>query len=331
MSTGRSGALKANSFPMATTLDLPVSEFAADVWAGLTAANQKKLPPKYFYDDLGSKLFEAITLLPEYELSRADERLLARCAGSVASRLRYPCVVAELGSGSGKKTNHILGAIHIPGLKYYPIDVSSEALSACSRELGKLATVEVINGDYFQGLECLDRRRPDQSQLLLLFLGSTIGNLERSEQHDFLCEVRGRLRPGDLFLVGADLVKDVDRMLAAYDDPTNVTAAFNLNLLARMNRELQADFDLRCFVHEAVWNRVERRIEMHLISREDQDARVGALDLTVHFRAGESIWTESSHKFTMEELKALAEDSGFKVLDSWSDSEWPFAETLWQA
>jgi dimethylhistidine N-methyltransferase len=316
---------------MATTLDLQVSEFAADVWAGLTAGNQKKLCPKYFYDELGSKLFEAITLLPEYGLSRADERLLARCAASVAARLHYPCLVAELGSGSGKKTSHILKAIDVPGLKYYPIDVSIEALSACKRELRKLAAVEAINGDYFQGLECLGRKRPDNAQLLLLFLGSTIGNLERSEQHDFLREVHSRLRPGDLFLVGADLVKGVDRMLAAYDDPTNVTAAFNLNLLARMNRELQADFDLRCFVHQAVWNRAERRIEMHLISREEQDVHVGASDLTVHFRAGESIWTESSHKFTMEELDALAGAAGFEVLDSWSDSEWPFAETLWRA
>ena len=316
---------------MATTLPLPVSEFAADVWAGLTAANQKKLPPKYFYDDLGSKLFEAITLLPEYGLSRADARVLARCAGSVAAQIQRPCVVAELGSGSGKKTSHILEAIHVPGLKYYPIDVSKEALSTCSRELGKLADVEAIKGDYFQGLECLRRKRPGKSQLLLLFLGSTIGNLERSEQREFLRAVRSRLQPGDLFLVGADLVKNVDRMLAAYDDPTNVTAAFNLNLLARMNRELQADFDLRSFVHEAVWNRTERRIEMHLVSLEDQDVRVGVLGLTVYFRAGESIWTESSHKFSTDELEMLAQGSGFKILDTWSDSEWPFAETLWQA
>lgn len=316
---------------MATSVKLPVSEFAADVWAGLRAVNQKKLPPKYFYDDLGSKLFEAITLLPEYGLSRADERVLARCAESVAARVQRPCVVAELGSGSGKKTNHILGALNVPELKYYPIDVSSEALSTCSRELGKLAVVEPIMGDYFHGLECLSRKRPAKSQLLLLFLGSTIGNLERSEQREFLRAVRRRLRPGDLFLIGADLVKDVDRMLVAYDDPANVTAAFNLNLLARINRELQGNFDLRCFVHEAVWNPAERRMEMYLVSREEQDVRVGALDLTVHFREGESIWTESSHKFTVEELETLAKDSAFEVLDRWSDSEWPFVETLWQA
>lgn len=316
---------------MATTLDLVVSEFAADVLAGLTATGQKKLPPKYFYDDLGSKLFEAITLLPEYGLSRADERVLARCAESVAARVHPPCIIAELGSGSGKKTSRILESIDVPGLKYYPIDVSTEALSVCSKELGQLAAVEPIKGDYFYGLECLGHKRAGETQLLLLFLGSTIGNLERSEQHEFLHAVRSRLRPGDLFLVGADLVKDVDRMLAAYDDPTQVTAAFNLNVLARMNRELQADFDLCCFTHEAVWNRAERRIEMHLVSLENQDVHVAALDVTVHFKAGESIWTESSNKFTTEDLEILARSSGFKLLDTWIDSEWPFAETLWQA
>ena len=160
--------------------------------------------------------------------------------------------------------------------------------------------VEPIMGDYFHGLECLSRKRPAKSQLLLLFLGSTIGNLERSEQGEFL-------------------------------RAANVTAAFNLNLLARINRELQGNFDLRCFVHEAVWNPAERRMEMYLVSREEQDVRVGALDLTVHFREGESIWTESSHKFTVEELETLAKDSAFEVLDRWSDSEWPFVETLWQA
>jgi uncharacterized SAM-dependent methyltransferase len=166
---------------------------------------------------------------------------------------------------------------------------------------------------------------------MLLFLGSSIGNVERSEISDFFHRIRQGLRPGDLFLLGADLAKDIETMITAYDDPTGVTAAFNLNMLGRMNRELGADFDLRAFAHEARWNAEKRRIEMHLLCCRDQLVHVRALGESYRIRAGETIWTESSHKFTADELHAYAAQSGFAEMATWVDRDWSFAETLWHA
>jgi L-histidine N-alpha-methyltransferase len=315
---------------MSTTPELQLSSFASDVLSGLGAEGQKKLNSRYFYDDLGSKLFEAITLLPEYGLTRADSRILSRCAGAVARVLGSPCFVAELGSGSGKKTSHILSAIQEPDLMYYPIDVSSEALSTCWHEINGFAAVEAIHADYFDGLAKLSQIRPENARMLLLFLGSSIGNFEPPQRKEFFAQLHRSLRPDDLFLLGADLVKEVDRMIAAYDDPTGVTAAFNLNLLGRINRELDADFDLNEFQHHAMWNERESRMEMHMLSRRAQKVRIGVIDLTVDFAEGESIWTESSHKFTRDQLEHCAVEAGFRVVETWVDKEWSFAETLWQ-
>lgn len=316
---------------MSIASQVQLSPFAEDILAGLTRPGQKKLPPKYFYDDLGSKLFEAITHLPEYGLARADARVLERAAKEVSITLGSPCLVAELGSGSGRKTSHILGAIAEPGLKYYPIDVSSEALTTCCRELSELANIEPIRAEYLDGLAKLSRLRPEKSRLLLLFVGSSIGNFEPAGRKEFLRKLHAQLRPGDLFLIGVDLVKNIDQMLVAYDDPTGVTAAFNLNILARINREVGANFDLKKFQHEAIWNACENRIEMHLISRQRQRVEFEALRTSASFETGESIWTESSHKFRPEELRELAMESGFKVVKTWTDDEWPFAESLWEA
>jgi L-histidine Nalpha-methyltransferase len=315
---------------MSTTPELQLSSFASDVLSGLGAEGQKKLKPTYFYDDLGSKLFEAITLLPEYGLTRADSRILSRCAGAIARVLGSPCFVAELGSGSGKKTSHILSAIDKPDLVYYPIDVSSEALNTCWHEINGFAGVETIHAEYFEGLARISKIRPKNGRMLLLFLGSSIGNFEPPQRKEFFRQLHRSLRPGDLFLLGADLVKEVDQMIAAYDDPTGVTAAFNLNLLGRINRELEADFDLKEFQHDALWNETESRIEMHLISRRIQSVRIELVDLSIDFAEGESIWTESSHKFTLEQLEQSAVEAGFRVINTWVDDEWPFAETLWQ-
>jgi dimethylhistidine N-methyltransferase len=318
---------------MPILIEAELSQFAQDVAEGLSATGQKKIAPRYFYDDLGSTLFEAITLLPEYGLTRADERLLRAHAGDIARKTGSPRTVAELGSGSGKKTSLILGAIpqHHPPFVYRPIDVSAAALTACEREMAGLCEVKPVCSDWLGGLAEIARGRDGQHPLLLLFLGSSIGNLDRKLIPNFLRNLRSYLLPGDFFLLGADLVKDVDQMIAAYDDPTGVTAAFNLNVLGRMNRELQANFDLRTFVHEVRWNSEERRIEMHLLSCRDQDVFIGALDTKYHFDAGETIWTESSHKFTEEELNQFAQRGGFATVATWIDREWPFAETLWQA
>jgi L-histidine Nalpha-methyltransferase len=307
-------------------------EFACDVRLGL-GKPQKELHSKYLYDELGSSLFEAITHLPEYGLTRADERLLRLHAGDIAALLPAPIAVIELGSGVGQKTRHLLqavaAALHHDPLRYYPIDVSAEALARCERDLSDIAEVHPLVQSYLDGMaRAIAERQPGEA-FLVLFLGSTIGNFERPCALEFLRDLRRSLLPGDALLIGADLVKERDRMLAAYDDPTGVTGAFNLNLLGRINRELGGDFQLRAFEHEARWNEEHRRIEMHLRSRLNQTAFIAEADLTISFRAGETIWTESSHKFQLPELNAMAAEAGFRVEDQWIDRDWPFAENLW--
>jgi len=305
-----------------------VREFASDVRTGL-AKPQKELHSKYLYDELGSSLFEAITHLPEYGLTRADERLLRRHASDIAGLLPSPVAVIELGSGVGHKTRHLLEALAEPNPRYYPIDVSADALARCERDLSDVAQVYPLVQSYLDGMaRAATERRPGES-FLVMFLGSTIGNFERACALEFLRDLRRALVPGDMLLIGSDLVKERERMLVAYDDPTGVTSAFNLNLLARINRELGADFQLRDFEHQARWNEQQRRIEMHLRSRLNQTAFIAEAGLTVTFRAGETIWTESSHKFQLPELDRMAERAGFHVRGQWIDRDWPFAENLW--
>jgi dimethylhistidine N-methyltransferase len=318
---------------MTSTCVPELSEFAADVLEGLSVPHGKRLPPKYFYDDLGSALFEAITLLPEYGLARADQRILTAHANEIAALTGPLCAVAELGSGSGKKTLHVLRAQCElrPGLVYRPIDVSSAALAACEREIATLCEVEPICGEWMSGLSRIRQKRDSTLPLLVLFVGSSIGNIERQQLPEFLGALHSHLRPGDFFLLGADLVKDVGVMKAAYDDPTGVTAAFNLNLLGRINREFEADFDLTSFAHDVKWNAEARRIEMHLLCCRDQQVSSRILNTTFSFRAGETIWTESCHKFDLPELEELALLTGFAPLASWVDQEWGMAEVLWRA
>ena len=317
---------------LANALDTQATlEFASDVRQHLSKTPQRELHSKYLYDDVGTGLFEVITLLPEYGLTRADERLLKANAGAIVRSLPSPTIVAELGSGSGRKTRWILEALTRRGyVLYYPIDVSASALHACRNELGTIDSVHIVDieAGYIEGLKAVTARRTAGESLLLLFLGSTIGNFERGPAEEFLREIRALLRPDDSLLIGTDLVKPVDQLLAAYDDPTGVTAAFNLNLLARINRELGGDFNLRSFRHEARYNPTERRIEMHLRSETDQTVNIRAADFQLTLRAGETIWTESSHKFGLTEVQRLARATGFVCVEQWVDSEWPFAENL---
>jgi L-histidine N-alpha-methyltransferase len=303
-------------------------EFASDVRTGL-AKPQKELHSKYLYDELGSSLFEAITHLPEYGLTRADEGLLRRHAGDIANLLPASVAVIELGSGVGQKTRHLLEAIPGGLPRYYPIDVSADALARCERDLSDIAEVHPLVQSYLDGMARATAERQRGESFLVMFLGSTIGNFERKCALEFLRDLRRAMLPGDLLLIGTDLVKDRDRMLVAYDDPTGVTGAFNLNLLGRINRELGGDFRLRDFEHQARWNEEQRRIEMHLCSRLNQTVFITEADLTVAFRAGETIWTESSHKFHLSELEEMAEHAGFGVEAQWVDRDWPFAENLW--
>jgi L-histidine N-alpha-methyltransferase len=316
------------------TYSLParhVSEFAEAVREGLTKSGQKELPSKYLYDEVGSALFETICVLPEYGLTRADARLLEKYAEEIVARLPLPIHVAELGSGSGKKTRWILEALsRRQKTYYYPIEISPSALLACEKELGRIDLVSMVGYEkpYLEGLRAVAEGREKKDHLLVLFLGSTIGNFDRDAGEVFLREVREVLQPGDALLLGTDLEKRVEDQLLAYDDPAGVTAAFNLNLLARINRELEANFDLCCFRHEARWNSEERRIEMHLRSTRRQRVAVCAAGLGLIIEEGESIWTESSHKYRREEVVTMAGRTGFRCEGQWIDQEWPFAQNL---
>ena len=309
----------------------PTYEFAADVRAGLTRPRQKELLSKYLYDDVGSALFEVISFLPEYGLTRADERLLRRHSRDIVELLPTPVAVAELGSGSGKKTRWILEALcRRQRTSYYPIEISHTALAMCARELGDIDSISILGfeREYLDGLLEVAAQRRHGQHLLVLFLGSTIGNFDRPAGVNFLREVRHILAPGDAMLLGTDLMKSSSQLIAAYDDQLGVTAAFNLNLLARINRELDADFDLGHFKHVARINQEARSVEMHLLSTHQQTVSIPGAELLVEFLEGETIWTESSHKYFAEEAFQLARDSGFVCRAQWVDEEWPFAESL---
>ena len=308
-------------------------DFAAEVAAGLTKP-QKELPSKYLYDEVGSALFEVICALPEYGLARAGERLLRRHAGDIVAQLSQPVAVAELGSGTGKSTRWLLEALaRRQPVTYYPIDISRAALARCERELSQIDSVSLVGFEraYLDGLLEVAARRREGEHLLVLFLGSTIGNFDRPAGEEFLRAVRRILQPGDALLLATDLEKPMPQLILAYDDPLGVTAAFNLNLLARVNRELEADFNLARFRHQARWDGRERRIEMHLVSLAEQSVTLPKLGLTVGFREGETIWTESCHKYNLEEIFQMAARAGYHCRAQWVDSEWPFAQSLYVA
>lgn len=299
-------------------------ELAEDARRGLTST-PKVMPPKYLYDALGSKLFDRITRLPEYYQTRTERGILERVAPLIVDRVR-PTVLIEFGSGSAYKTRVLLGEMRRAGRLegYGMLDVSEAASRAAAAELirdypGLHIECVVTDFEHDQPLPYAGHRR------LLAFLGSTVGNFEAGAARDFLRDVGSRMQPEDAFLIGFDMVKDVDTLLRAYDDAEGVTAAFNRNLLTVMNRELDANFGLDAFEHAVRYDEREARIEMHLVSREAQTVRLGALDLEVSFATGESIRTELSHKYTRRSVEALLEDAGL-ALDMWeTDPESQFA------
>lgn len=310
------------------------TRFSEDVRAGLMKAGQKELPSKYLYDAVGSRLFEAITVLPEYGVTRAEDRILEKRAWEIAARVPHGIAIAELGSGSGTKTRRILSALsRTHHTRYFPIEISATALAACEREVSDIRTVSVvgIEREYLDGLLEVAARRQAREHLLVLFLGSTIGNFEPAAALVFLRKIRSMLVTGDFLLLGTDLMKPVPVLLDAYDDPLGVTAAFNLNLLARINRELGGEFALSQFEHVARFNEAARSIEMHLRSRRAQRVTIEGAEIVVAFEAGETIWTESSHKYHTDEVAGMAAESGFECPAQWMDDEWPFAENLWRA
>jgi len=311
-----------------------IAQFSSDVVVGLSQPGQKELPSKYLYDEVGSALFDVICVLPEYGLSRAGMRLLERHAADIVERMPGPVVVAELGSGSGQKTRWLLEALaRRQRVNYYPIDISSSALFRCQLELSHIDLVSIVGFEsaYLDGLREVAARRREGEQLLVLFLGSTIGNFDRPAGDQFLREVRSTLRAGDALLLATDLEKPIPALTLAYDDSAGVTAAFNKNLLARINRELDGDFDLTKFDHVARYDESERRVEMHLRSKVWQRITIRKAGFRFYLREGETIWTESSHKYDPQEVIQMGERAGYRCAGQWIDGEWPFAQTLFFA
>ncbi|HEX8140566.1 MAG TPA: L-histidine N(alpha)-methyltransferase [Pyrinomonadaceae bacterium] len=312
------------------------AQFAKDVRDGLKA-HPRRLFPKYFYDELGSQLFEAICLLPEYYLTRAENEILTRYADEMAESVAGRKRLLEMGSGSAFKTRRIIEAIlqRQRELLFIPVDISPAALETSSRVLLQSYAglrIEAYASDYFDGLAALrELKESVRDATLALFLGSNIGNFDAAESRAFLSALRGVLRAGDGLLLGADLRKERAVLEAAYDDSLGITAAFNLNLLARINRELDSDFDLRAFRHLAVYNEELGRVELYLESRRAQAVRLGKLGMEVSFAEGERIHTENSHKYTVAGLSELAAATGFERTRTWLDSEQRFSSNLFLA
>jgi L-histidine Nalpha-methyltransferase len=310
--------------------------FANDIGLGLTK-DPKSLSPKYFYDALGSQLFEAICLLPEYYLTRAETEIFQSHAAEIIAQMHAqytPLGIVELGSGSSIKTRLLIEAIlaRQEGLHYHPIDISATILEqSASKLLGDYPNLYITAhvSDYTEGLSSIVRREGER--ILVLFLGSNIGNYMPDEGRLLLTQIRRALRPGDGLLLGADLKKSPAILEPAYNDALGVTAAFNLNLLLRINRELDADFDPARFEHRAVYNEREGRVEIFIVSRVAQSVRIKKIGLQIEFREGEMIHTENSYKYDPAQLEALARETGFKPNRSWVDSEKRFSCNFWAA
>ncbi len=304
-----------------------LADFGSEVESGLTA-DQKTLPCRFFYDEAGSEIFEEICEIPEYYVTRAERGILEERADEIARQFQTPITLAELGSGSSSKTRLLIEALLRAhgGLRYVPVDISKTMLEATSIELmDRYESLEIraIASEYEVGLRhlCGETDRPK----LIAWLGSTIGNLSPEEAATFLRRVRCAMSAQDRLLVGIDLRKDREVLESAYDDSAGVTARFNFNLLERINRELGGEFRVGAFEHRAVWNEGKGRVEMHLVSPSDQSVPIRDLELIIEFAAGESIHTESSYKYSLEEIGQLAANAGFCVDHRWLDERQLFS------
>jgi dimethylhistidine N-methyltransferase len=308
----------------------PLAGFAEDVRTGLSA-NPKRLSPKYFYDELGSLLFEAICLLPEYYLTRAENEIMERFAEEIVASVAGVNTLLEMGSGSASKTRLIIEALlrKQDSALFIPVDISASALESSSRILLQSfprLRIEAYAADYFDALAALANK--PLGRTLALFLGSNISNFGRKEAPRFLRALRDVLNKDDALMLGADLKKDRRILEPAYDDSIGVTAAFNLNLLVRVNRELGGDFDSRTFRHHAYYNEEMGRVEIYIESLRTQKVKISKLDLEVSFVAGERIHTENSYKYDREEIAELAQANGFRCTRTWLDSEKRFSSNL---
>jgi dimethylhistidine N-methyltransferase len=305
--------------------------FAADV-AEYLQRQPRQLPSKYFYDELGSALFEAICRLPWYRITRAETALLTRHAVEIVRPLAHPLSVAELGCGSGDKLAVFAAAAREEIALIQLVDISAAALDMARYRLQAIGLDALAHhAMYEDGLARAAAARPPDSALLVLFLGSNIGNYDPPAAHALLQRIRALLRPGDALLLGSDLVKSQRELLLAYDDPLLVTAAFNRNLLRRINDELGGTFALDGFRHRASWNAAARRVEAHLVSRRRQDVVIPAAGLSISFGDGEPIWTESSYKYEPEQVIEEGRAAGFAEAVQWIDRDARFALTRFTA
>ena len=291
---------------------------------------QRQLPARLLYDDLGTALFEAICQLPWYGVTRAERRLLHQHAGAIVEAAGRPTRLVELGAGNGDKLATFIesGWQSRPHLVVELVDVSTVALQASRQRLSAFEHVELTTWPvaYEPGLQEVARSADANRRTLVLFLGSNIGNFDPPDADLFLRQVRAVLRPGDALLIGTDLVKDAAALRLAYDDPLGVTAAFNRNLLVRLNRELGANFDLDQFAHEARWDAEASRVEMHLVCRTPQHICIPDADLAFTLAAGESLWTERSYKYEAPAVLQSLTEAGFAPVEQWCDGG--FALTL---
>ena len=311
------------------------ASFSQDVRAGLSA-ERKHLFPKYFYDELGSQLFEAICLLPEYYLTRAENEILSNYADEIVVEVNGADRISllEMGSGSALKTRFIIEALlkRQSELLYVPVDISASALEASSRVLLQSypnLQIKAYAADYYEALDAL--REQQRGRTLALFLGSNIGNFNLDEAHNFLRLLRRVLKQGDALLLGADLRKSARVLEDAYDDSLGITAAFNLNLLVRINREFDADFNLRAFRHQAIYNEELGRIEVYIVSRCEQTVTIPKLEMEIHFDEGERIHTENSYKYDLAGLSNLAHSTGYERARTWLDGREQFSSNLFIA
>jgi L-histidine N-alpha-methyltransferase len=311
----------------------PQHDFATDVRTGLTA-DPKSLPPRWFYDALGSSLFDTICFLPEYYVMRAESEVLSTHRGEIAAAFGDSIRLVELGSGMARKTRILLDALSTrqPALEYVPVDLDATVLERSARDLLRelpRIRISAICGDLSRPSAILRAAGAANGlRTVVLFLGSTIGNFEPDEAAELLRDIRSALAPGDALFLGADLKKSKEILEPAYDDPLGVTAAFNLNVLGRINRELGGHFPLANFRHLAFYDEEAGRIEMHLVSRCAQRVRIDRLALEVEFDEGESIHTENSWKHDDTTLAALAARSGFRVERRWVDARAWFTDVF---
>lgn len=310
------------------------SEFAKDVVFGLNQP-QKRLSSKYFYNDTGSQLFDLITEQPEYYLTRAETDIIQKYGSQFFAGLDgTPFNLFELGCGNGDKTFSLIENMLGAGqhFSFYPMDISKIAIDGLVTNLHQsfpLLNVQGLLGDYHQFVTQI-RELGKQQRNVVLFLGSNIGNYTNTQATELLSDIHNGLNPGDLLLIGMDLKKDFERMTAAYNDKNRVTEKFNLNLLSRMNEELGANFNESKFSHYEIYNPLDNAMQSFLVSTEKQSIHFSALELDIEFDAYETLFVESSHKYSLQDIELLARENGFEVIENYKDGQQDFVDSMWR-